>query len=168
MGLVNESPRSRGWNLVPGFGRAMKMIGAKSIFRTSQTEVKIKRISGRKISFLARGELQTLADETVEAILQRIVHTLIPSRTEQSDRRIARHGKESAMDASVSFTRETLPALSEESLRHLDEIKRRAAIRKARRLANEQSVKIAGRGVQPTGRKAVTIKSSKGKLISLS
>ena len=163
MSLARESSRFRGWG-IPAISKAKSLFGGKSIFRTRQTEVKIKRVNGHEITFVALGKLDVPADVSADSILERIAHVFVSSRNEKSDFRIARHGKEPTMNVSQSFTCDNLPTLSEESLQHLADIKRRAAARKAKRELSHKTDFEPQQGL----RKAVTIRSSRGKLISLS
>lgn len=157
---------SRGWDLVPNLGRAIMSLRARSILRKRQTEVKVKRVSGHKTTFLASGTLDASATDAPEKLLLRIADAIFPSRSEKSDQRIARHGKERVVDAAISYSRDNLPVLSEESARHLSQIKERAAARRAKRLADEGS---AGLSVaEASSRKGVKLESDHGKLLRVS
>jgi hypothetical protein len=70
------------------------------------------------------------------------------------------------MDQAISYDRDNLPTLSEESRLHLNAIKHRAAIRRAKRLTSPHDEGREDLPGNPAGMKAVSVSSRKGKLIS--
>ena len=122
----------RGWD-IPGVGRAILGLRGKSILRKRQTEVKVKRSSGHETSFIAVGRLGTSAHETDESLLHRIAEAILPSRTEKSDHRIARHGKGQFMGNPVSYTENDLAHLPRQAIDYVDELECRSQKRQSRK-----------------------------------
>lgn len=163
MGLTKERFRSRNRISLPGRYRAIKHFGGRSILSTSKTQVRVKVTRGQESSFIVTGKLHTTGGESTETILDHIIRAINLSRREQSDGRIARHGKDSTMDRAISYTEETAPELDEEGLRLLEEINQGAAVRKAARLAAQSE---APRDKDhKANAKTVSLKSERGPVV---
>lgn len=145
-------------------GWALRHFSGKSILRTPRMDVSVKRVNAHQTDYVVLGRIDTSGNETDASILQRIVRAFVPAQNEKSDSPISHDGKEPIVGA-ISYDMDNLPTLSEADQAHLVEIKKRAAVRRAKRLAE------AGQdGTPSTSRRGaiVPIKSSRGKLIKIS
>ena len=124
MGAVKENFRSGGRKVGSQVNRVIKKISGRSILSTGDAQVTVKRVNGHETSFVARGTLHTSSNETNERILHRIIQALVPSRTEQSDQRISRHGKAIPMGA-ISYTEKDLSNLPRSAIDYIDDLERK-------------------------------------------
>lgn len=167
MGLRVEDSSGLKRRFDRSFGRVTRTFGGKSIFQTKQAVVKVRDLGQDRSSFLITGKLNTSGDESSETILKRIIQNLMSSRSEQSDSRIAGHGKAPSMDIATSYTIDNTPLLDAEAALHLSEIKERAKLRKAKRLAASDKSLATDTTPVRQQKKAVRVSSKRGKTISL-